>query len=231
MARQWKPTQKQLTTYEQLVKQYNKMRKQIVKSHRALEDHIGAGRMPSLVVPERHRKMSIRQIRVSGRRLFNLKVKQLKKVVHGGLQKFYSDYKKSYLELYRKYLIQEDPYGYQERFYSELQIKEEKDPEMRQFMRDYNSIVNMNGTVFALLVKTGRIPEFKYLYAQFQQDLSTYENYGQALHKAIRMAKYIRTSDADAILKEAKWSRWSKIKQNLYKKSFELEQTLREDNE
>lgn len=230
MAKQWQPTGKQLRTYDEILKKYNKMRNQIVKSHRALEEHIGAGRMPALVVPERHRKMTISQIRISGRRLFALKIKQLKRVVHGGLQKFYSDYKKSYLELYREYIIQEDPEGYQGRFFSDLQIKEEKDPQMRQFMHDYNSIVNMNGTVFALLVKTGRVPEFRRLYDQFQGGFRPYENYGQQLHRAVRMSRYISVKDAEAILKEAKWSRWSKVKQTLYKKSFELEQSLREED-
>lgn len=223
----WKPTEKQLTTYEKLLKEYNKIRKQIISAHKQLEKETSTGRMPSLVVPERQRKMSARHIRITGRQLFNLKIKQLKKVVHGGLQSFYSDYKKSYLELYRNYIIGEDPEGYQGRYYSEFQIKEETDPQMQQFMHDYNSIVNMNGTVFALLVKSGRIPEFKYLYMQFAQDTTPYDNYGNMMHTAIRRSRYINMKDAEAILGGASWSKRSKALQNLYKKSFELEQTLK----
>ena len=94
MAKQWKPTEKQINTYEELVKRYNKIRNQIIKAHRSLEKRTPTGRMPSLVVPERQRKMSIRQITISGRRLYGIKIRQLKKVVHGGLQAFYNDYKK-----------------------------------------------------------------------------------------------------------------------------------------
>lgn len=227
MAKQWNPTEKQLSVYEETLKKYNKLRKQIIKAHHSLEKITPSGRMPSLVVPERQRKMSLRQIRLSGRQVFNLKIRQLKKVVHGGLQAFYSDYKKSYLELYRNYIIQDLPEGYQGRFYSEFQIKE-ADPEMAQFMHDYNSLVNMNGVVFAFLVKSGRLPEFRYLYAQFVQDFSTYDNYGYKFHKAIKLSRYISKNDALSVLGEADWSRRSKNLQRLYKKSFEVEKTLKD---
>lgn len=225
----WKPTQKQISQYEMLLKKYNKIRNQIVRAHKSLEKRTPTGRMPSLVVPERQHKMSMRQMRITGRQVFNLKIKQLKKVVHGGLQAFYSDYKKSYLELYRNYIIGYDPDGYQGRFYSALQIKEAEIPELAQFMHDYNSIVNMNGTVFALLVKTGRMPEFKYLYAQFSSDLTPYENYGLKFHKAVRSARYMSIKDAKDILEESNWSRRSRAIQRLYKKSFELERSLKDD--
>lgn len=231
MAKKWNPSENQISAYEQILKRYNKIRKQIISAHHNLEQIVPSGRMPSLVVPERHRKMTLRQMRLTGRRVFLLKLRQLKKVVHGGLQAFYSDYKKSYLQLYRDYIIQDMPEGYQNRFYSDLQIKEADSPEMAQFMHDYNSLVNMNGTVFTLLLKMGKIPQFKYLYAQFVQDLDTYDNFAKLFHKAIRTARYIRIKDANDILSNSNWSKKSVFAQKLYKKMFDQEQLMKEDEE
>lgn len=221
----WNPSKKQISTYEQLLKRYNKQRKQIERAHRQLEQITPSGRMPSLVIPERQRKMTLRQIRMSGRRMFAMKIRQLKKIVHGGLQEFYNDYKKSYLELYRNYIIQDDPEGYQNRFYSPEQIAEAErleGKEMAQFMHDYNRIVTMNGTVFTFLVKAGKIPEFRYLYRQFENDFEMYENYAQQFHKGLNWARNINPKVAKEFLSGAPFSKWSKQAQDVYMKWHDI---------
>ena len=199
MAKQWSPTQRQITEYERLVKAYNKMRRQIRKVHKAFEREDEGGRVPALVLPERHRKMSLRQIRLSGRKLFQLKLKQLRSVVKGGLKGFYKQYKASYLELYRTYIIGLDPeynpFGNGEGFlYSEMQIKEVAidDPNMAQFMRDYNNIVRMNPSIFAFLIKSGKIPAFKKIYEELVgsgSGASFYESFAKVMHNMVNLVK------------------------------------------
>lgn len=233
----WKPTQNQISVYEDILKKYQKLRRQIVKAHKNLESVTPSGRMPAMVVPQRERKMSMRQIRITGRRAFALKMKQLKKIVHGGLQAFYNDYKKSYLFLYREYILPEYPMGgYSEakgmgHYYTDEQIAEcerLEGKEMAQFMRDYNRIVFMNGTVFTLLLKSGKIPEFKYIYRQFASDIDMYENYAQAFHKGLSFANRINARTAENILSGANFSKRSRETMSFFKKAFELEQTLKD---
>lgn len=202
MAGSWKPTEKQLSTYELLVKKYSKMRKQIIKAHRNLEEITG-GRLPSLVVPERHRKMRMAQIRMSGRKIFLAKVKQLRKIVNEGIKGFFKSYKKSYLDLYRTYIIGEDPEaGKYHTMYSEMQIKEMEatDPKMAQFMHDYNKIVTMPPEVFAFLVKSGKLPEFKYVYNELGKGLTFAESYAERMSLGLKQARRIDVKKAGDFL-------------------------------
>lgn len=170
MPKQWLPTQSQYSEYVNILKKYNKLRKQIIKAHRNLESYTPTGRMPSLVVPERHRRMSVAQIRMTGRRLFNLKLRALKRTVKEGLDGFYKQYKNSYLELYKS-LIGLDPdytpFGEGKNFkYSQDLIDRVSysDENLSKLMEVYNRIVNLSPVVFALLVKTGKMPVFQKLY-------------------------------------------------------------------
>lgn len=197
MPRTWKPSQKELSVYEQLLKKYNKMRQQVIKAHRALEEHTPSGRMPSLVVPERHRKMTLRQIQIGGRRLFKLKLRQLKTNIRGGLGAFFKRYKDGYLELYRD-LIGETPelnpfHSSAKGFlYSEEQIKlaHINEPELAKFMRTYNDIVRLNPAVFTLLIKSGKIPSFQRLYDELGRGLTFPEKVVDETHKAVRFWGY-----------------------------------------
>lgn len=205
MAKNWNPSKKQLSAYEELVKRYQKVRRKIIKAHRNFSEFTVSGRLPSLVVPERHRKMSVNQIRLSGRRLFNLKIKQLKKVVAGGLDDFYKKFKDSYLELYRRYIIEDDPeynpFGGEKGFlYSEDQIKLKNidDPKMAQFMIDYNNLVRMNRYLFAFLIKSGKLPEFKQIYREFK-GLTFEESFGEDVTKAIKQSRHFDLSFAKKV--------------------------------
>ena len=209
MAKQWKPTQKQISTYEELVKKYNKIRKQIINAHRNLEKQTPTGRMPSLVVPERHRKMTLRQMRITGKMLFKLKVKQLSKIVNRGLKGFYQDYKRSYLELYRTYIIGEEPdglaFGTTPLYYTDEQIKLTalNDKDMAKFMQTYNDIVRLNPYVFAFLIKSGKMPEFKQLYSELGKGLTFPESFVEQSHRAVKNWGYfMNTKEGGELLKK-----------------------------
>lgn len=199
-----KITEQEYTEYEKILKKYQRMRRKIIKAHKQIaEQSHSYSRLPQLVAPERETKISLKKFRLTGRRIFNLKMKQLRKLVSGGYQEFYKDFKSQYLELYQQLLEESpelNPFGRGKGFlYSEEQMKLASKEEA-QFMRDYNAIVHMNPMVFAYLIKTGRIPEFKKLYAQFQGEVRTQENWLDAMDKAIKMARRFSPSDAENLL-------------------------------
>lgn len=199
-----KITEQEYSEYEKLLKKYQRMRRKIIKAHKNIaESSRSFSRLPQMVAPERETKVSLRAFRMTGRRAFRMKTRYLKKLVMGGYQEFYKDFKKQYLKLYQQLLDEEpeyNPFGTGEGFlYSEFQIKTASKDEA-EFMRNYNNIVRMNPMVFAYLVKTGRIPEFKKLYAQFQGEVRTQENWLDAMSKAIRLARRFSPTDAERLL-------------------------------
>ena len=190
----WTPTQKQYSKYEEIVKKYQKLRSKIIKAHKNLERVTSTGRMPAMVVPKRVRKQTLRQIRLSGRMMFNAMVKQLKKVVDAGLKGFYSDYKKSYMQLYSEYLIEEAPMGANSFgfFYTKEQISL-ADEKTQELMHLYNKIKTMNPFVFGFLMKSGRLPAFNKLYVETQQQgqFEVSESFLAQFKKGIYSARYM----------------------------------------
>ena len=199
-----KISEQEYNEYEKILKKYQQMRRKIIKAHKRIaEASRNYSRLPQLVAPEREKKLSITSFRISGRRIFNMKLRQLKKFVTGGYQEFYKEFKNQYLKLYQQLLDEEpelNPFHSGKGFlYSEEQMKLAS-PEEAQFMRDYNNIVRMNPMVFAYLIKTGRIPEFKKLYAQFQGEVRTQENWLDAMSKAIKMSRRFSPAIAEKLL-------------------------------
>ena len=67
-------------------------------------------------------------------------------------------------------------------------------------MRDYNAIVRMNPVVFAYMIKTGRIPEFKKLYQEFAGMVKTQENWLDALSKAVKQSRYFNPRKVEDLM-------------------------------
>ena len=204
-------TEQDYSEYEKLLKKYQQMRRKIIKAHKNIaEQSHSYSRLPQLVAPERETKISIKKFRLTSRRIFNLKLRQLKKLVYGGYEGFYKEFKAQYLKLYQSLLDEEpelNPFGAGKGFlYSEYQMKTASKEEA-QFMKDYNNLVRMNPMVFAYLIKTGRIPEFKKLYAQFQGEVRTQENWLDSLSKAIKMSRYFKPSEAEEVLTASNFSK------------------------
>lgn len=199
-----KITEQEYSEYEKMLKKYQRMRRKIIKAHKNIaESSRSSSRLPQMVAPERETKISLRAFRMTGRRAFRMKMRYLKKLVYGGYAEFYKEFKNQYLKLYQQLLDEEpelNPFGTGKGFlYSEYQIKLASKDEA-EFMRNYNNIVRMNPMVFAYLIKTGRIPEFKKLYAQFQGEVRTQENWLDAMSKAIKLSRRFSPSDAEKLL-------------------------------
>ena len=126
------------------------------------------------------------------------KMKALYKIVSKGEMSFYKDFKRSYLELYRTYIIEEDP-DLKNGMFSKEQIADKyfEDPKMAQFMHDYNSIVTMNPLRFLVLLYSGKIPEFKWLYRELVQGLSGYDSFAERMHNAIKLKSVRDESESE----------------------------------
>lgn len=228
-----KITEAEYSEYERILKKYQRMRRAIIRGHKSLiEQSRAPSRLPQMVAPERETKISLAKFRLTGRRIFALKMRQLKKLVSGGFQEFYKEYKYQYLELYQR-LLDESPEGYTALqlynhynkgfklgnpiLYSEDQIKFASKDEA-EFMRNYNAIVRMNPMVFAYLIKSGRMPEFRHLYQQFLGEVRTQENWLDAMSKAIKMARNFSPIEAERLLLNPKLSKSNKEKLKTYAK-------------
>ena len=223
-----KITQQEYNEYEKLLKKYQRMRRKIIRAHEQIAERSrNFSRLPQMVAPERQTKVSLSSFRLTGRRIFAMKMRQLKKFVSGGYQAFYKEFKAQYLGLYQQLLEEspeKNPFGRGKGFlYSEEQMKLASQDEA-QFMRTYNEIVRMNPMVFAYLIKTGRIPEFKKLYAQFQGEVRTQENWLNAMEKAVKMARRFNPNDA-------KWLLTGEIPEHLSKANKERLSKLLADEE
>ena len=94
-------TQFEYSEYEKLLKKYQKIRRNIIGVHKALQESVSnPHRLPQLVAPERMRKVRYGQFQISGRQFYLAKMRQMSKIVKGGYKEFYSGYKRNYLELY-----------------------------------------------------------------------------------------------------------------------------------
>lgn len=195
--------------YERIQKEYNKMRKRVTKKILRLRDEITSGRIPSLVVPQRRRKIPLRTAMKMSRRMLRQRMRELYRFVTHFETDLYRSIKQGYLELYRTYIIQEDteynPFAnkYPDRegfLYSEEQIKLETNPKLAQFMRDYNMIVRMNPERFATLLYTGKLPSFQKLYEEFSgKGFSFGESWADQLHEAIRL-RAVKEEDMEDVI-------------------------------
>ena len=163
--------------YERIQKEYNKLRKKLIKKTRKFEENNKTGQLPSLVIPERKRKITLRTaMRMSRRELWR-RINALRKVVNAGESGFFKQFKKSYFELYRM-VIGEDPEAFNGYKYSEQQIAEMEnaDSGLASLMESYNALFQMPSEIFYLLLRRGDIPAFKMIYAEAIGGVSYYES-------------------------------------------------------
>lgn len=188
------------------------MRKRITKRLTKLKDDSKGGRLPALVIPQRHRKIQQRTALKMSRRMLRMKMKALYGMVRKGEESFFRDFKRSYLELYRAYIIEEQP-ELRNGMYTREQIAliEITDPQMAQFMHDYNSIVTMSPKRFITLLYTGKIPEFKWLYREIVLGISGYQSFAEQMHDAIKLKSVRHETEEES--EEAISSRISKKKE------------------
>lgn len=163
--------------YERIQKEYNKLRKKLIKKTKRYTDYNEGGNVPAMVVPERKRKIPLRTAMRMSRREMWRRIRALKQVVNEGEAGFFRKFKKSYFELY-KMVIGENPEGFNGYKYSEQQISEmyNVDKDLASLMESYNALFQMPAEVFFFLLKRGDIPAFKMIYAEAISGVSYYES-------------------------------------------------------
>ena len=163
--------------YERIQKEYNKLRKKLIKKTKRYTDENTGGNVPAMVVPERKRKIPLRTAMKMSRREMWRRINALRSVVKEGEKGFFKKFKASYFELYKQ-VIGEEPEAFNDYRYSEQQIAEMSaiDKDRASFMESYNALFQMPAEIFFYLLKRGDIPAFKMIYAEVVGGVSYYES-------------------------------------------------------
>lgn len=227
--------------YERIQKEYNKMRKRLTKKILRFREEITNGRVPSLVIPERKRKIPLRTALRMSRRMLRKRMSELYRFATNFETDLFKSIKQGYLELYKTYIIQEDteynPFSskYPDRegfLYSEEQIKLETNPKLAQFMRDYNMIVRMSPKRFATLLYTGKLPSFARLYNEFNgKGYAFGESWADQLHEAIRLRGVRDENEEDYIRTRVHYVENEKVTKSHNRKVKQGIKTWKQKNE
>lgn len=175
--KKWSPSLEQLESYVTLLRERNKVRRQILRKRAKVEKLKAKGvTVPDLVVPKYVRvRQNIRTYRFKGWKDYQTKMRELRRVYGKGIETYYKEtYKKNILSAYRDMIttaVQEN--GYESDFgkpqgrggyYSREQI--EQAGELGDYMELYNRFVAMNPSKFQDMYENGYITPLKYMYVE-----------------------------------------------------------------
>ena len=167
------PSQRSIDLYNQLVAQQNKVRKQLQRIHKKAEETAGAGRLPALVIPKNAHK-------VSRDRFYGLSKSELKKRLKA-FYKRYNEAKQLFGRGLRSYIAKTVKQGYMDLWRDQILFNGGEMPEgpfnlytkeqielsfLGEFMETYNKLNRLSPEVFLGLLYSGRIIQFKYIYAE-----------------------------------------------------------------
>lgn len=167
------PSQRSIDLYNQLVAQQNKVRKQLIRIHKNAEEASGAGRLPALVIPKnahkttRDRFYGLSKSELQKRlKAFYQRYNEAKRLFGQGLRSYIArTVKQGYMELWRDQILfigGEAPQG-QFNMFTKEQIENSF---VGEFMETYNKLNRLSAEVFLGLLYSGRIIQFKYIYAE-----------------------------------------------------------------
>lgn len=196
MAKKWKPTQRMLNRYDELVKAQNKLRKQLLKRRQKAEKETSVGRLPDLVIPERAKSSSRINWAVVKNKMFWDKMRAMSAVVTGGIEGWYKrNYKRPIMEAWRDAIESvisefygetnirpERTFGGAEVAYTKEQMEEY--PEIAEYMKAFNALQRMPIGEFMYMYDTGYIPAFKYIYNEMKGSFNA--NYLEELMDSIK---------------------------------------------
>lgn len=180
-----KPSQHTIDLYNQLVERQNEVRKTLKKIHKRAEEALGAGRLPSLVMPTRTHKLRTNQFeglspKELQRRLkkFWTKYREAKALFGAGLRSYLAHtVKRGYVDLWREQLQSQlglEGEGYNGRF-TDLQMKEASESD-RLFMEAYNRMISLPAEMFYVMLMRGEIIQFQFIYQEMTYGTRDKEN-------------------------------------------------------
>lgn len=181
MAKLRRPSQRTIDIYNQLVEQQNRVRKTLLKMHKQAEETLKVGRLPALVIPRKARKyrnifsQGLSKAELSRRlKKFWSSYRRAKELFSGGLNTYLAEtVMKGYMDIWvnNQYGIGVEPEGRRRngvKAYSKEQIEYS---DMGDAMEAYNAMFTHGVDFFMALLYTGRIIEFKFIYADFKGDV------------------------------------------------------------
>lgn len=179
--KKWIPSMEQLETYEELLKEQNKVRRKILRNRIKEERKKARGvTLPDLIVPKYVRvKKNIKLYHFKSYREYQTKVKELRRLYGRGLVSYYTEtYKREILKGWRESIdtaIKESGFAVGEfvkpegrgGYYSREQIEYYKD--LGRYMELYNRLNAMNPEKFQDMYANGYITPLKYIYREMIQ--------------------------------------------------------------
>ena len=181
-----RPSQRSVDLYNQLVAQQNKVRKQLIRIHKNAEEALGAGRLPSLVIPRSAK-------RITRDRFYGLSTYELRRRAKEFWRKYHEAQRlfagkrplgrylgRTLVDGYREIWIEKifdgvEPEGKTGKYTSE-QI-EMADKNASRLMEIFNMFFARGREMFFLsMLNAGEITQFRYIYQEFDNGLSYKED-------------------------------------------------------
>lgn len=180
MAKNWKPTLKQLSVYDELLKRQNTTRKRLLRRRRIAEQETSFGRgLPDLVIPMKAKRFrDISRYRFDSYEDYRNKIRALQNLYGGKgspeLQFYRSAYRNNILNLIRGWIgdyvnFAEKPKGYFGKYSDEqIQIASIMYEDGGKFLELYNKMTSLSIGEFMSMYDLGFIPKLKYIYQEMK---------------------------------------------------------------
>lgn len=221
-----KPSQHSVDLYNQLVKKQNAVRRILKKIHKDAGDALGVGRLPSLVLPKRVKKVNY-STNINAK-VFWRKYKEAQTLFagqRGGLNTYLGKtLKQGYLETIRDWIDAKPASFYNSRtqkeqtgVYYTLEQMNSADEVTAKAMKVYNAYVRTPAIVFLGMLYVGAITPLKFIYDELrygfggknafndkensylQQQIESFENYASGKN----MIKFIsKLGEVSEVFKE-----------------------------
>lgn len=174
-SKKWSPSLAQLDVYEELLKEQNKVRREILRRRVKIERERKGQRLPDLVIPKRAKIKKLKTYRFKSFREYQSKVRELKRLYGRGIASYYKyTLKNNFLEAYRNMIqgAMESEGNYRTSYepetmggyYSKEQIEEAGD--IGKYMRLYNQYLAMPSEKFQDMYDRGYIVPIRYIYQE-----------------------------------------------------------------
>lgn len=180
MPKRWKPSLKQLTLYDELLKRQNITRKKLLKRRKRAEEETSFGRgLPDLVIPKKARRYrDLTRYRFDSYEEYRNQIRALQ-TLYGGkgspeLQFYRSSYRNNILNLIKEWIgeyinFKEKPKGFFGKYSDEqIQISSLIADGGEKFLLLYNKMISLSIGEFMAMYDSGYIPKLKYIYAEMK---------------------------------------------------------------
>ena len=184
-----RPSQRTIEIYNSLVEKQNEVRRRLKRIHAHAEEAFGAGRLPSLIVPPKAKKIRTNYfndfVHKHSRKQVEKKLsnfwetyRQSKSLFGQGLRSYLSRVvKQGYVDLWKDQMLTQLGIwgeGYAGRF-TEIQIKEASESD-KKFMLAFNRMISLPAEMFYIMLMRKEIIQFQFIYQEMTYGYRDKEN-------------------------------------------------------